>query len=683
MSRIKLFVSILSVCVLLFAIALFATGRLSRDDMQYYVPWSIAKFLYPSDAVFVDDESPLKESHWIYDTGIVDANGDGLLDIFTTNHNWRQQLLLADGQGSYQEVLSAWGLDHSHDFPGVEISTVPPVIDNPGIYIYWYNRHLYIRSYQSDSHKPVSITLSALTELDITSNTGFSIDEQDSEVLYSPYITASTIRFSASGDAILELYPRSRGVPMNFKLDDSTELTNVFVGNQLISPSSNEFSLPLQDRHAMVWSDFNDDGQPDIFITRGAIGGTLQIYPQNIVDTVNEEFFVSTEKTDSAYPQFSNILSASGISKDGCSARHANWVDFNRDGLLDLFINCEDVGNVEGDYPNKLYQQDTKQQFVEVAEQSGLAVLDHNIIDYEWFDADNDGDMDLFTHQDDGFYLYRNNTGHFETEFIYRGKFARIDEPELKGASGAYWIFDGKLSVSDYDGDGDLDVFAASKKGNALLINSGGSYTPLDPLTVGLPASSVSASWVDYDNDGLTDLHTVPAGIFRQGKDHTFERTNLLVLPSNIYMASIINWYDINNDGTRDVLIALNENQTLHRWWEQSPKDTFLWEFLTYLNTDSKNHWLQLKLVGAPGNREAIGARVTLTTADGQQIQEVGINDGAFFSQGHYRLYFGLGQHSKADLIQIHWPDGKTKELNDVSSDSLLVIEHNSQANAE
>ena len=33
-------------------------------------------------------------------------------------------------------------------------------------------------------------------------------------------------------------------------------------------------------------------------------------------------------------------------------------------------------------------------------------------------------------------------------------------------------------------------------------------------------------------------------------------------------MASIINWYDINNDGARDVLIALNENQSLHRWWE-------------------------------------------------------------------------------------------------------------------
>ena len=250
---------------------------------------------------------------------------------------------------------------------------------------------------------------------------------------------------------------------------------------------------------------------------------------------------------------------------------------------------------------------------MEVAEQSGLAVLDHNIIDYEWFDADNDGDMDLFTHQDNGFYLYRNNTDRFEPEFIYRGEFARIDNPELKGASGAYWIFDGKLSVSDYDGDGDFDVFTASKKGNALLINNRGVYAPLDPLTIGLPANSVSASWVDYDNDGLPDLHTVPAGIFRQRKDHTFDRTNLLVLPSNKYMASIINWYDINNDGTRDALIALNENPTLHRWWELSPKDTFKWTFLTHQNKGTGNHWLQIKLIGGSGNREAIGSRVPLS----------------------------------------------------------------------
>ena len=677
MSRKKLFVTTLTVIVLAFVFALFASDRISRDDIQHYVPWSIAKLFYPSEHVFIDYESPLKESYWIYDTGIVDANGDGLLDIFTTNHNWRQQLLLADGQGGYQNVFSTWGLDQSREFPGIEISNIPTETNNPGLYIYWYNRRLHIRTYQLENHKSVSISLHALTNIEILSNSGFIIDEKSCKDLSSPLVTECTFKFSATDDATMELYPRSRGVPMNFKLDDSIALSQIYVGNQLIPPSSHEFSLSLQDRHAMVWSDFSDDGQLDIFITRGAIGGTLRLYPESITSKVNEEFFVSRDGQASDNPQFDNIISEAGIVKAGCSARHANWVDYNMDGLLDLFINCEDVGNVEGKYPNKLYQQDEKQQFVEVAEQAGLQILENNIIDYEWFDADNDNDMDLFTHQDDGFYLYRNNTGRFEPNFIYRGKFARIDNPKLKGAGGAYWVFDGKLSVSDYDGDGDLDVFAASKKGNALLINNEGTFSHLSPSTIGLPADSVSASWVDYDNDGLTDLHIVPEGIFRQRENHRFDRTNLLILPSNIYMASIINWYDINNDGARDVMITLNENQTLNRWWEQAPRDTFLWKFFTYLNTDTENHWLQLKLVGTIGNREAIGARGTLSTPDGQQIQEVGINDGAFYSQGHYRLYFGLGKHSNVDKVKIHWPDGKIQILENVAGDTTLVVKRN------
>ena len=677
MHRFKLLVATLSVIILLATIVLFATGQLSRDDIQYYVPWPVAKLFYPSAHVFAEYDSPLKESHWIYDTGITDANGDGLLDIFTSNHNWRQLLLLADDRGGYRDVLSPWGLDQSQAFPGIEISTIPPELDKPGLYIYWYNRHLYIRTHSLQERDPVSVVLHALTEIEVKSNSGFHIDEQESEVLSSPLITSSSARFAATGDAVVELYPRSRGVPMNFRINESMPLTQVYIGNQRVSPDTHEFHLPLQDRHALLWSDFNDDGQPDVFITRGAIGGTLRIYPQTVASMVNEEFFVSRNRPELGNPQFDNIISKAGIAKSGCSARHASWVDFNMDGLLDLFINCEDVGHVEGKYPNKLYRQNSQQQFVEAAEQAGLQILDNNIIDYEWFDADNDADMDLFTHQDNGFHLYRNNMGRFEPEFIYRGEFARIDDPKIKGASGAYWIFDGKLSVADYDRDGDLDVFAASKKGNALLVNNSGAYTYLNPEKKGLPVNSVSASWVDYDNDGLTDLHSVPAGIFKQRPDHGFDRTNLLTLPEKLYMASIVNWYDINNDGARDALIALNENQSYHRWWESARKDTFLWKFSTYQNTDTENHWLQIKLVGTPGNREAIGARVTLTTADGQQTQETGINDGAFYSQGHYRLYFGLGQHSKVDLIKIRWPDGETRELENVNADSLLIIERN------
>ena len=104
MHRFKLLAAILPVIILLATIVLFATGLLSRNDIQYYVPWPVAKLFYPSAHVFAEYDSPLKESHWIYDTGITDANGDGLLDIFTSNHNWRQLLLLADDQGGYSDV---------------------------------------------------------------------------------------------------------------------------------------------------------------------------------------------------------------------------------------------------------------------------------------------------------------------------------------------------------------------------------------------------------------------------------------------------------------------------------------------------------------------------------------------------------------------------------------------------
>lgn len=676
MSRVLQIVAVIFALIVVTASTLFATGKVTPDNIQYYIPWPIVKLFYPAKDVFINYESTLKESHWIYDAGIVDANSDGLLDIFTTNHNWRQDFLLADKDGGYQNALSAWGLDQSTEFPGMEISTIQPDINETGVYIYWYNRHLIIHTYHMDTHEPVSITLNALTELKIIANDGFSIEEQKSENLSSPVVTDSTIRLLSDSDATIKLYPRSRGVPMNFMLDGAISLSQVYVGNQLISPSSHEFSLPLQDRHAMLWSDFNNDGQLDIFITRGAIGGTLKLYPQSITSQVDEEFLVSEDRTG-GNPHFKNIITTSGMTKNGCSARHANWVDYNTDGLLDLFINCEDVGHVDGSYPNKLYEQQASRQFLDTSKQSGLQILDNNIIDYEWFDADNDGDMDLFTYQDNGFYLYRNNAGQFSADFIYRGKFSRADNPELKGASGAYWIFDGKLSVSDFDNDGDLDVFSSSKKSNALLINNGGTFSSLDPVMVGLPENSVSASWVDYDNDGLTDLHTVPEGIFRQVNNRNFYRTNLLILPSNIYMASIINWYDINNDGARDVMIALNENQTLHRWWERTPKDTFLWKFNTHMNKGIENHWLQLKLIGKPGNREAIGSRVVLSTPDGQQTQEVGINDGAFYLQGHYRLYFGLGGHNRVDHIKIRWPDGEIQELKDITGDKIHVIERN------
>jgi hypothetical protein len=302
------------------------------------------------------------------------------------------------------------------------------------------------------------------------------------------------------------------------------------------------------------------------------------------------------------------------------------------------------------------------------------------LIDFVWFDADNDGYIDLLTSEDTGFYLYRNQGGRsFSREFIGRGKFARADNPKLKGITNEYWFVDGKLVVADFRGSGKLDVFSASKTGNALLLNDGsGHFSVVEPATMGLPGESATAAWIDFDNDGLPDLYSVPQGLFRQRRDHSFEATGLLALPPHKYMAAIATWADLDNDGRRDLVLASLENFSLWRWWEKlrrNSEDRFAWNLTAYRNLGGNgNHWLQVRLVGKPGNPQAIGARVTVQAANGQQLQQVGLNDGAFFSQGHYRLYFGLGAQMRADALSIRWPDGQVQELKNVEGDRLQVI---------
>src|SRR5207247_3684774 len=174
-------------------------------------------------------------------------------------------------------------------------------------------------------------------------------------------------------------------------------------------------------------------------------------------------------------------------------------------------------------YATQMYHQRPDKHFVDVAAQVGLDISDHEVIDFVWFDADNDGYIDLLTSEDTGFYLYRNHEGKFfSREFIGRGKFARADNPKLKGTAIEYWFVDGKLAVADFRGNGRLDVFSASKTGNTLLLNDGnGRFSIVEPAVLGLRGASVTASWVDFDNDGLRDLYSEPQRLLRQWPGNT------------------------------------------------------------------------------------------------------------------------------------------------------------------
>jgi hypothetical protein len=661
----------------LFLVALagviLTAGYSARDDLAPLAQ----RTLSGEGSHFAPVSMPSDNIAQIYDMGVVDANGDSRLDIYTSNHNYRQVLWLADRQGAYQDALSAWGLDQSHAFPGAEQSMDPPVLSRPGFYVYWQGDTLHLRAHDINGPAPLKGTIAIYRTAEVTLNEGFSL-KNTTEEGSSNAVPKSHLGFAVEGNGHLALYMSTRGTPVAFHLDAPWAQSKVYVGSQQVTPPSPSFELTLQDRHGMAWADYNDDGLADVFITRGALGGTLRKFPEKIRAQVSDEMLVSSRTG-----RFTEQSSALGVHKQDCSGRHVRWVDFNHDGLLDLHINCQDRGHVAGGYPKQLYRQDVDKRLVEVAAEVGLDVPDHQLVDFAWLDVDRDGDVDLLTHEDQGFFVYLQEAGRFKRATLQRGTFERVDIKGLKGNTDDYWQFDGKLSLTDFDGDGDLDVFSASKKGNTFLVNEGGGrFRLVDPVSAGLPKVSVAATWVDYDNDGRPDLHTVPEGLFHQSADHRFTATGCFSLSKNKYQAAFIHWFDQDNDGKPDLLMALQENASLWRWWEKPFKsvdvkgkdDRFQWKLLAYRNVGARGHWLQVQLRGGPGNREGIGARITVVTPNGQQAREVGSNESSYFSQGHYRQYFGLGEQARIDRIEVRWPDGPLQRVDNVKPDQLLTV---------
>jgi hypothetical protein len=624
-----------------------------------------AAILYRTDSRFVDWPLARVATDRLFDIGIVDANGDDLLDVYTTNHHFRQSLLIATGNGEYRDVVAPWGLDQSKDFPMAELSFTGPTMDKPGIYVFWLGTELLVQGHGLQAADAWRGEIRMNDPVKVMRTDGVTVQVREAESLAEE----SVVRFDGSGNGHLRLRPGGQGLPITFHFDEPLRMEQVFVGRGAVVPKSRAFVLAMLDRHAMAWADYNGDGVLDFFTNRGALGGTLRARSDANRRDFRDELFLSE-----GAGRFSEAASKLGIEKKGCSGRHARWLDLDGDGRLDLFVNCYERGNVEGSYPKQLWHQDESGRLRDVAEEVRLGLPNQQMGGFAWLDIEGDGDVDLVAFQHEGLFLYRNVEGRYVQEVIVR----RVADDAVKvGRTTAdEWEYDGKLTVADYDSDGDVDVFSASKRGNFLLRNDSGRLVAVDPESVGLPASSLAASWVDYDNDGLPDLHLVPQGLYRQTRPAWFEPTGILKVDPNRFDASIVNWFDRDNDGRQDVLVALHEKPGFKHWWEFSkkPRSAAIWDLQGFRNAGPTGNWIQIRIEGSQGNPQAIGSLVTVVTERGRQAQDVGSTDGAFFSQGHYRLYYGLGTSTRASEITVRWPDGHTRTLKDVEGNKLVVI---------
>jgi hypothetical protein len=594
-----------------------------------------------ADDGFVPRDVPL-ETGRLFDLGVSDYDRDGRQELFSTNHKFLGTFTETDLAGGWRDLMASTGFSPNPAYPGFEDLLHEPVIDRPGLYIYA------VASGRSGADPEKNPTLHIVANdiagipllperaegtLTLRSDRVQVVRKEGATVGVAKRGLRTRIDFSVAeqGHIAIKVF-KADLPPFDFQIDQAPVLARTYIGADRVPAQGSSFELRLIDRHGVAWTDADRDGLVDAFVVRGGLGG-------GIVDFVGEVF----DELLLAQPsgEFRNGYLGSGLVKGACRSRLTTSVDYDADGLLDLFSSCK-AGTP------KLYRALPSGEYG--SRSKALAQVPSQGTYYRWIDLLGDRRPELVVA----------NKGEV-TVLTSRGlRRWRVAEtvPAFNRTKLVYSIAPG-----DPDRDGDSDLFVGSNSGNTLLVNEGdGTLDAVRPASVGLPDKGSGASWVDFDNDGRLDLHSVPSGLFRQRRDGSFDRTGF-VRNRLDSVWGIANWFDADNDGYRDVVTAVR------RPGGEADVDGRL-----ELNARNGNRWLEIDLDGEPGNPQGVGARVAVKTGAGVQTGWVGEADGARFSHGHYRLYFGLGGAAVADRVTVGWPDGERTVLHDVGADRRLVI---------
>ena len=621
---------------------------------------------------------PLGRSYYLFDLGVTDADGDGWLDIYTTNHGARQRLLLNQMGVGFQDHLVEAGLSQSASFPGAEPDLSAPRMNQPGLYIYWKKQTLTLKSHQLSERVLGKLTFledTRQSDLRVVTEQAASSEIKEITQPSGEYQTEVSFTLAPGG----QLSFQANLTATQFQLSETTALPDVFLGSERHQAREHSFTLQLKDRHGMAWADVNGDGDRDVFITRGGIRGRMD----QLAPDLSDELMIADATG------YSDRTEQWAIAKRGCPGRQVGWTDVDNDQQLDLYLVCGREGGLGNDFPNLLYRREDTGQFVEQAQSWGLDLPGSG--HFAWLDADLDGDLDLLWAGADAYWLYVHQSDRFVANRL-------ADAPgDTK-----------RFALADYDGDGKLDAFAVSPT-QSTLFTGASQYQPVSPIQLGLPEQVDDANWIDVDNDGYIDLHTLPGGVYKQtghpmdrsvnhSANHSTDRstsvsqkprfvaTGQLAQKATGYPRGVMtSWFDADNDGDRDLLLAIEQQPNLaarvwdkgQRIWHEKvkkqpaqPAPPRVSELILYRNQQPLNHWLEADL-RSTRLADVMGASVTVTTAEHRQTQQIGQFESALYSQGHYRLYFGLGRQ-RPQQITVTWLDGETTQLDGI--DEILAI---------
>jgi hypothetical protein len=433
--------------------------------------------------------------------------------------------------------------------------------------------------------------------------------------------------------------------------------------------------------------DYNNDGFEDLFLT---YFGQNRLYRNNGNGTF-------TDVTAQA-----GLLSKTTRFGSGCT-----FVDYNRDGWLDLFVsNYADVDlatmpkpslerpncNYEGVPVNcgpsglplprhLLYRNNGDGTFTDVSKESGVGALHGSYgLTAAAFDVDDDGWPDIFVACDTtpSLLLLNNHDGTFREEALLRGVALDADGKEMAGMG---------VGIGDYDCDGRLDIVRTHymNQPSGLYHNQGKGEFEDVTARAGLIHERRFVSWgvglIDLDNDGFPDIFLVTGQVYPEleAVNPKYPRRGPRILFRNLGNGTFLEipeesqpalnarhvsrgcaFGDFDNDGDLDILI-MNQNEPPSLLRNDAPPG---------------NHWIKVRLHGTKSNRSAIGARVTIRSGGKVQVQEV-MSQSSYVSSNDPRLHFGLGGAATVDL-EVRWPLGAVEVHKGVAADRLITLQEGS-----
>ena len=425
--------------------------------------------------------------------------------------------------------------------------------------------------------------------------------------------------------------------------------------------------------------DYDNDGFDDIFIT--ALGQS-HLFHNNGNGT------------------FTDVTKTAGMFGPNEFSTSAAWVDYDRDGKLDLvvanYVQWSEQGDLyctlDGAHKSyctpesykgtsvRLWHNLGGGKFEDATHKAGLGDPTSKSLGVAILDYNADGWPDILIANDtqpNKLYLNKKD-GTFEERGVTSG-IAFSEDGVARAGMG--------VDAADYDRSGHPSVIISNfanqmvslyhNEGNGLFVDEApqSEVGRATLVTLGL-----GCFFFDYDNDGWLDIfvavghnedaiervqkrvsYAEPAHLFRNLGGGKFREVTAQMGP--VFAAPRVArgaaYADIDNDGFLDVLVTTNAGPA----------------FLFH-NEGGTNHSLRLKLVGTKSNRDGIGAVVHVTSGNNQDKQWKMLRSGSsYLSQSELVLTFGLGAQTKADSVEIQWPSGQVDKLSNVNAGQTVTVE--------